>query len=185
MDDYRIPKETIEKLLFHLDPNPQRGGLKETPIRVAKAWHHWTRGYKMDPKAVLKVFEDGGETYDQMVTVKDIPFYSHCEHHLAPFFGTATIAYIPDKKIVGLSKLSRVLDIFAARLQVQERLTDQVADALWTHLQPKGVGVLARARHLCMESRGICKQGHETITTALRGNFHEQHVKEEFLDSAR
>jgi GTP cyclohydrolase I len=106
--------------------------------------------------------------------VKDIPFYTHCEHHMAPFFGTATIAYLPDGKIVGLSKLSRLLDVFARRLQVQERLTGQVADALMQHLKPKGAAVVIKARHMCMESRGVCQQGHHTITSALRGAFKEE-----------
>jgi GTP cyclohydrolase I len=139
----------------------------------------------MDPKALLKVFEDGAEQYDQMVVVKDIPIYSHCEHHLAPIFGTATIAYIPNGKIVGLSKLSRLADGFARRLQVQERLTNQIADSLMKELDPIGVGVIIKARHLCMESRGICQQGHHTITTALRGAIKdEDQVRAEFLQIA-
>lgn len=163
-----------------------RSGLKETPMRVAEAWEFWTSGYGIDPADVLKTFEDGAEGVDEMVVVKDLPFYSQCEHHLAPFFGTATIAYIPSGRVVGLSKLSRLLDVFARRLQVQERLTCQVADALTEHLKPIGVGVVVKARHLCMESRGICKQGHCTITSALRGAFKEQpEVRAEFLQLAR
>jgi GTP cyclohydrolase I len=159
-----------------------REGLAETPARVVKAWRHWTSGYKVDIGALFKSFEDGGKTYDQMVIVKDIPIYSKCEHHLADIFGTATIAYIPDGKVVGLSKLSRVADAFARRLQVQERLTEQIADAIDEHLKPKGVGVLIRARHMCMESRGICQQGHHTITTALRGLIMSEHqTRSEFL----
>lgn len=146
-----------------------RDGIRDTPMRVLKAWEHWRGGYDIDIPSLLTVFEDGAENYDQMVGVVDIPFYSHCEHHLAPFFGTATIAYIPSKRIVGLSKLSRVLDAFARRLQVQERLTSEVADAIDEHLTPLGVGVRIRARHLCMESRGIRQQGHHTVTTAVRG----------------
>ena len=172
--------------LFFLDPNWQREGLEETPDRVAKAWEFWTRGYREDPAAILKVFEDGADHYDEMVLVKDIPLYSKCEHHLADIFGTACVAYIPNGKIVGLSKLSRLVDCFARRLQVQERLTVQVADAIQEHLQPKGVGVLIRARHMCMESRGICQQGHHTVTTALRGVLKTQHeVRAEFLALAR
>lgn len=159
-----------------------RQGLIETPKRVAKAWRHWTKGYKENPAEILKVFEDGSESYDEMVTVKDIPFYSHCEHHLAPIFGTATVSYIPDGKIVGLSKISRLVEVFARRLQVQERLTNQIADSLMEHLNPKGVGVHIKARHLCMESRGICQQGHYTITTALRGAIKGQDAsRAEFL----
>jgi GTP cyclohydrolase I len=148
-----------------------REGLEETPMRAAKAWAFWTSGYGADVACILKTFEDGAAGFDEMVVVKNIPLYSHCEHHLAAIFGTATVAYIPNGKIVGLSKINRVVDVFARRLQVQERLTMQVADAIWTHLEPKGVGVFVKARHMCMESRGICQQGHHTETTALRGVF--------------
>ena len=158
-----------DSLLHAVDPEYGREGLQETPARVAKAWEFWTRGYGMNAAEILKVFEDGAESYDEMVIVKDIPIYSKCEHHLADIFGTATIAYIPDGKVVGLSKLSRLADMFARRLQVQERMTVQIADALHEHLKPKGVGVIMRARHMCMESRGLCQQGHHTITSALRG----------------
>lgn len=176
----------ISNLLHEIDPEPTRQGLRDTPQRVAKAWEFWTSGYHKNAKSLLKVFEDGAENYDQMVTVKDIPIYSHCEHHLAPIFGTCTISYIPHGKIVGLSKLSRLADMYARRLQVQERMTNQIADALWTHLQPLGVGVLIKARHLCMESRGTCQQGHHTITTALRGVIKDEpDTKQEFLETAR
>lgn len=175
-------EDHIVRLLEYVGENPNRGGLLETPHRVAKAWTHWCGGYGMNPKDVLKTFEDGAEKHDQMVTVKDIPFYSHCEHHMAPFFGTVTISYIPNGKIVGLSKLSRLADMFARRLQVQERLTDQIADALMEHLAPVGVGVMIKARHMCMESRGTRQQGHHTITTALRGVMKEEHqTRSEFL----
>lgn len=175
-------ENNITRLLQFIGEDASREGLQETPHRVAKAWRHWCGGYGKDAGALLKVFEDGAENYDQMVIVKDIPIYSHCEHHLAPIFGTASIAYIPNGKIVGLSKLSRLADMFARRLQVQERLTDQIADALVEHLQPTGVGVLIKARHLCMESRGICQQGHHTITTALRGVIkNEPETRSEFL----
>lgn len=161
-------------LLAAIDPLNGRAGTAETPARVAKAWRHWCSGYAMDPAKILKVFEDGAEKYDEMVLVKDIPIYSKCEHHLADIFGTACIAYIPNGKIVGLSKLSRLADCFARRLQVQERMTDQIADALMEHLQPIGAAVLIRARHMCMESRGIKQQGHYTQTHALRGAFKTQ-----------
>lgn len=142
----------------------------------------WMDGYNHDPKDVLKVFDDGGEKYDEMVLVKDIPIYSHCEHHMAAIFGTASIAYIPDGKIVGLSKLSRLADIFARRLQVQERLTVQIADSLWENLKPKGVGVILKCRHMCMESRGLCQQGHHTVTSALRGVMSTGDPRAEFLE---
>ena len=174
--------QATEALLHAIDPEFGREGTAETPARVAKAWRHWTSGYEVDIAKLLKCFEDGGERYDQMVIVKDIPIYSKCEHHLADIFGTCTIAYIPNGRIVGLSKLSRLADAFARRLQVQERLTDNIADALVEHLTPIGVGVLIRARHLCMESRGICQQGHHTVTTALRGAIREDaQARSEFL----
>lgn len=172
----------VTRILQYIGEDPKRGGLLETPKRVAKAWAHWTSGYNVDIASLLKTFEDGGENYDQMVIVKDIPIYSKCEHHLADIIGTATIAYIPNGKVVGLSKLSRVADAFARRLQVQERLTGQIADALVEHLNPVGVGVLIRARHMCMESRGICQQGHHTITSALRGVLKDDaQARAEFL----
>lgn len=159
-----------------------REGLLETPARVAKAWAHWTSGYSVDINKLLKTFEDGAKDYDGMVIVKDIPIYSKCEHHLADIFGTATIAYIPNGRVVGLSKLSRLADAFARRLQVQERLTTQIADAIVEHLNPIGVGVVIRARHMCMESRGICQQGHHTITSALRGVMkNEPEARAEFM----
>jgi len=159
-----------------------REGLQETPDRMAQAWNFWTSGYDQDPIKVLKTFVDGSEGVDEMVVVKDLPFYSHCEHHLAPFFGTATIGYLPCKRIVGLSKLGRLLQIYSRRLQVQERLTCQIADAIYSTLNPLGCGVIVRARHLCMESRGICQQGHYTVTSALRGVFKtEEAARSEFL----
>jgi GTP cyclohydrolase IA len=183
----RVVQQLLHQIEGHSHGNPQalREGLQETPMRVAKAWEFWTKGYHEDPAQVLKTFEDGAQGVDEMVVVKDIPFYSHCEHHMAPIFGTATIGYLPNNRIVGLSKLSRLLEVFARRLQVQERLTCQVADALMEHLQPKGAGVVIKARHLCMESRGVCQQGHHTVTSALRGYFKEQpEVRAEFLQLA-
>lgn len=148
-----------------------RGGLIETPRRVVKAWAEWTAGYQMDPKTILKEFEDGAEGVEELVIVKDIPFYSHCEHHLAPFFGTVSIGYVPDGKIVGLSKLGRLSECFAKRLQVQERYTNQIATTLFDVLQPKFVAVVANARHLCIESRGAKQCGSNTITSAFRGDM--------------
>lgn len=178
----------IHSMLATLEPGNENGlreGLQETPDRVAKAWRAWTSGYHKNAKDILKVFEDGGENYDEMVLVRDIPIYSKCEHHLADIFGTASIAYIPNGRIVGLSKLSRLADMHARRLQVQERLTNDIAEDLWTHLKPKGVGVLIRARHMCMESRGICQQGHHTVTVSLRGAFKDQlATREEFMKIA-
>lgn len=162
-------EDNIRRLLQFVGEDPARGGLLETPARVAKAWQFWASGYNKNAADILKVFEDGADGCDEMIVVRDIPFYTHCEHHMTPFFGTATVAYIPNGKIVGLSKISRIVDMFARRLQVQERLTNQIADALDDGLSPLGVGVIVTARHLCMESRGVCQQGHTTITSALRG----------------
>lgn len=178
-------KQAIGELLLSIGEDPERGGLKETPHRAAKAWEHWTEGYRTNPRDVLKTFNDGAESCDQMVLLKDIPVYSHCEHHLAPFFGVAHVAYIPRQRIVGLSKLSRLVDVFARRLQVQERMTNQVADALFDGLSPEGVGVLVKCRHLCMESRGIARAGVETVTCALRGVMRKDgSARTEFLSLA-
>lgn len=170
------------RLLQYIGEDPERGGLEETPKRFLKAWDFYTSGYDQDPTEILKVFEDGAENYDQMVLVKDIPVWSHCEHHMAPFWGKAHIAYIPDGKVLGLSKLPRLVEIFARRLQVQERLTNQIAGAIWEHLKPKGVGVMLACRHTCIESRGIQRAGTVTVTSALRGVFLEKdEVREEYL----
>lgn len=145
-----------------------RPGLEETPQRFAAAMRYYTKGYQEDPAEILKVFRDGAEEYKEFLIVKDIPFYSLCEHHLAPFFGTVSIGYRPTGAIVGLSKLSRLVDVFARRLQVQERLTTQIAESLFQHLSPRSVAVMVRARHMCMEMRGIERQGAETISYAFR-----------------
>jgi GTP cyclohydrolase I len=176
------PEDICIRLLEHIGEDPFRGGLQETPERFLRAWKHYTKGYDQDPAELLKVFEDGAENVDEMVLVRGIPVYSHCEHHLAPFFGVAHIGYIPSGKIVGLSKLSRLADVFARRLQVQERLTNEIADTLVKHLQPIGVGVVLECRHLCMESRGIQQQGHMTITSAMRGALREKpEARAEFM----
>ena len=161
-----------------------RPGLEETPERFAKAWEFWTGGYDQDPADIMKVFEDGAAGYDGMVVQVDIPFWSLCEHHLAPFFGVASVGYIPDGKVLGLSKMNRVVDIFARRLQVQERLTTQIAEALVEHLVPLGVGVLIRARHTCIESRGIRHRGCTTTTSALRGAMVDGTTRAEFMQLA-
>lgn len=149
-----------------------REGLKETPRRVAAAYQEWLAGYQQDPAELLTQFEDGSERYHDIVLVKDIPVHSLCEHHMTPFFGVAHVAYIPAGKIVGLSKLPRLVDCFARRLQVQERITSQVAHALAdSHLGALAVGVILRCRHLCMESRGIRQSGAETVTSCMLGAF--------------
>lgn len=179
-------EEAFAQILEVVDPDPDRGGLDETPGRAAKAWLEWTSGYTVDIPGLLKVFEDGAQGCDEMVVVKDIPIYSHCEHHLAAIFGTATIGYLPNGKIVGLSKLNRLADAFARRLQVQERMTNQIAAAIMEHLQPLGCGVVIKARHMCMESRGVKQAGTYTFTSSLQGVFREDAaVRAEFLALAR
>jgi GTP cyclohydrolase IA len=178
-DDWR-------RLLRHLGENPQREGLLETPDRVTRAWAHWTRGYAEDPASILKTFDDGGEHYNEFIVVRQIPVYSHCEHHLAPFFGHAAVGYLPTGRIVGLSKLTRLVNCFSARLQVQERLTQQIAQTLIDHLKARSVGVVLRCRHMCMESRGIAVAGEETVTSALLGDLQTNPAQRaEFLALAR
>ncbi len=175
--------KTIEQSIFEIlqtIDNPKREGLQKTPERFAR----YLKEFTSPPAFTLTVFE--GEGYDEMVVQDNIMFYSLCEHHLLPFFGTATIAYIPNKKIVGLSKLARVLEHFSRRLQNQERITAQVADYLDEVISPKGVGVILSARHLCMEMRGVSKPGTQTSTSALRGLFKSNpQTRAEFLNIAR
>lgn len=181
-------EKTVADFMHELLPLGEmvRGGLEETPARVARAWKDWTAGYHQDPGALLKTFEDGAEGVNQMVLVRGIELYSHCEHHMAPFFGQAHIAYIPNGKIVGLSKLARVADAFARRLQVQERLTNQIADCIQFALAPLGVAVTIEAKHFCMCSRGVGKQHSDTVTSALRGAFMtEASTRAEFFQAIR
>jgi GTP cyclohydrolase I len=161
----------VRRLLAYIGEDPDREGLLETPVRFLKAWEEYTRGYRMNPEEILKSFEDGAQAVDEMVIVRDIPVYSLCEHHLAPFFGKAYVGYVPRKRILGLSKISRLVEIYGRRLQVQERLTNQIADALDTHLKPLGVAVVIECRHMCMESRGVRHTGTATVTSALRGSI--------------
>ena len=175
----------VRRQLALLGEDPEREGLLKTPERVAKSLAWLTGGYAMDAADVVgdALFE---ETHESMVMVRDIELYSMCEHHMLPFFGRAHIAYIPDGRIVGLSKLPRIVDVFARRLQVQERLTEQVAEALSTILRTRGDGVVIEAQHLCMMMRAVEKQNSRTITSALRGSFRsDPKTREEFLSLAR
>ena len=172
-----LVRETLEIV----GEDPEREGLLRTPHRVAKAWEFLTQGYAMDIATVLNgaIFE---EPYDEMVVVKDIDFYSLCEHHCLPFFGKAHVAYIPNGKIVGLSKLPRIVDVFARRLQVQERMTQQIAETIQNHLQPQGVAVVTEASHMCMMMRGVQKQNSVTTASAMIGVFKDQvETRSEFL----
>jgi len=161
----------VRQILQALGEDPDREGLAKTPARVEAAYRFLTRGYHQSVADVVgdAVFDD--ESHQNMVLVRDIQFYSMCEHHLLPFFGVAHVAYIPQGRIIGLSKLPRIVDVFARRLQVQERLTDQIADAIMGVLAPHGVGVLIEAVHLCMAMRGVEKQNSHTVTSAVRGIF--------------
>lgn len=176
-------KEACKVLLSYAEGDRAgREGLLETPDRFAKAWGDLTSGYGQEPNDVLKTFGDGAEGYNQMVYQRNIVVWSLCEHHLAPFFGVAHIAYIPNGRVVGLSKLTRLTRIFMRRLQVQERLTQEIADALNEGLKPLGVAVALKCRHSCMESRGVCEHGTETHTVALHGVFHtDAAAKAEFM----
>jgi GTP cyclohydrolase I len=168
-------------MLRQLDPEPDREGLRDTPRRVQEAFAAYTAGYAQHPKDVIGTGVFEAET-DEMVLVKDIELYSLCEHHLAPFFGKAHVAYIPSDKIIGLSKIARVVDIYARRLQVQERLTMQIAEALEEVMKPKGVAVVIEASHLCMMMRGVQKQNSRTVTSCLRGLFRrDERTRAEFL----
>lgn len=176
----------VQNLLRQFGEHPDRSGIVETPKRFLKAWSEYTDGYSVDPADVLKVFDDGAEGYDGIVAQTKIPVYSLCEHHLVPFFGWAHIAYIPDGRIVGLSKLARLVDVYARRLQVQERLTRQVATALHDNLKPVGVAVVVHARHLCQEMRGVRKQGMVTETSSMLGAFKTNpETRKEFFDLVR
>lgn len=178
-------ENNIVRLLQYVGEDPSRTGLLETPHRVAKAWEHWCSGYGKDPAAILKTFEDGAENYDEMVIVNNIPLTSTCEHHMCVFAGYASIAYIPNGKVVGLSKIPRLLEIYAKRLQVQERITQQVTDALMRVLNPRGAACVIEAEHFCMSSRGVKIHGASTVTSSLKGVFRELAVREEFFKLAR
>lgn len=187
-------KSSVKVLLKSIEGTDElRDGIIETPERVAKAYATWFGGYDVDIPGLFKTFEDGAENTNEMVIVRDIPVYSHCEHHMAPIIGRAVVGYVPNGKIVGLSKLSRVVDAFSRRLQVQERLTNQIADAIQEHLDPKAVCVYIDAKHMCMESRGV-KQvcGSSTITKAFRGATELEHGSDigkewrrEFLEACK
>ncbi len=174
-------KTLVKRMLELLGENPDRNGLIKTPDRVYRAWKFMTEGYEKDPKRVLNdaLFETDN---NQMVLIKDIEFYSMCEHHLLPIIGRVHVAYIPDGKVVGLSKIPRMVDIFARRLQIQEQLTEQIAEAINDVISPKGVGVVIQARHMCMEMRGVQKTHSNTTTSALRGLFLKSETREEFFN---
>lgn len=177
-------QEMYREILARLGEDPSREGLHLTPERVEKSMAFLTKGYDQDPKKILRgaLFD---VDYDEMVIVKDIEVFSLCEHHMLPFFGKVHVAYIPKGKVIGLSKIPRLVEVFARRLQVQERMTRQIADAIQEAIQPQGVGVVIEARHLCMMMRGIEKQHSSTVTSAMVGCFHQKETRSEFLSLVR
>jgi GTP cyclohydrolase I len=184
MDDRELEAH-VSGLLSAIDPDPAREGLAKTPERVARALKFLTRGYEQDPETIITgaLFN---ENHSEMIVVKDIDFYSLCEHHILPFFGRAHVAYIPRGRIVGLSKIARLVEVYARRLQVQERLTTEIADNLERHLRPLGVAVVTEAEHLCMRMRGIEKQNSTVVTSAMRGAFQtNSKTREEFMTFIR
>jgi GTP cyclohydrolase I len=174
-------QDLIRKILLELGEDPTRDGLKDTPERMDKALRFLTSGYGMDTKAVLNdaLFE---VKYDEMVIVTNIDFFSMCEHHLLPFFGKCHVAYIPDRKVVGLSKVARLVEVYSRRLQVQERMTTQIAETIEEAIMPQGVGVVVEAQHMCMMMRGVEKQNSRAVTSAMLGSFKRQETRMEFLD---
>ncbi|MEM6568534.1 MAG: GTP cyclohydrolase I FolE [Planctomycetota bacterium] len=174
--------QAVRTLLLHIGENPDREGLVDTPARFLKAWGDLFSGYDADPGESLgRTFEEV-EGYDDIVLLQGVEFFSHCEHHVIPIRGTADIAYLPDRRVVGISKLARVVDAFARRLQTQEALTAQIADTIDGVLRPRGVAVTVRARHMCMEMRGVRQGGASTVTTALRGAFRTDEALQGRLD---
>jgi GTP cyclohydrolase IA len=177
-------QDLYREILTRIGEDPDRDGLIATPGRVEKAMAHLTKGYQEDPSEILRgaLFD---VDYDEMVIVKDVEMFSLCEHHMLPFFGKVHVAYIPNGKVVGLSKIARRVEVFARRLQVQERMTRQIADAIQDAIAPQGVGVVIEARHLCMMMRGIEKQNSSTVTSAMVGCFQKKETRSEFLSLAR
>ena len=172
----------VRTLLRWAGDDPSREGLVETPLRVARAWREWFSGYTLDPDAYLRRTFEEVEGYDEMVVLRDIPFESHCEHHLAPIIGKAHVGYVPNGKVVGISKLARVVEAYSRRLQVQEKLTAQIADCIERVLLPRGVGVVIEASHECMTTRGVHTRGVSMVTSTMRGSFRDDaRTRAEFL----
>ena len=178
--------ETVAALLEQLGENPDREGLIDTPTRVSESLRYLTEGYASDPATIVGDALFALDGYDDMVVVKDIAFFSLCEHHLLPFFGRVHIGYVPEGKVVGLSKLPRLVDAYSRRLQVQERMTREIAEAINSTVNPRGVGVVVEARHLCLEMRGVQKETSQTLTSSMLGVFRsDQRTRSEFLSHIR
>ncbi|GIX36715.1 MAG: GTP cyclohydrolase 1 [Lysobacteraceae bacterium] len=184
--DRASAEEAVRTLLRWAGDDPEREGLRDTPARVVRAFEDWFSGYREDPEAyLLRTFEEVAG-YDELIVLRDIPFESHCEHHLAPIVGRAHVGYLPDGKVVGISKLARVVEGFARRLQVQEKLTAEIAECIDRVLRPRGVGVVIEAEHQCMTTRGIHKRGVSMVTSTLLGSFREDaRTRDEFLRLTR
>lgn len=179
--DFHLSKTDVYQMLLAIGEDPKREGLVDTPKRVVKMWAEIYAGYKQDPKDLLTTFASDG--YNQIVLLKDIELYSMCEHHMLPFFGKAHVAYIPGDKVIGISKLARLVDIYAKRLQIQERIGDQVTAALMEHLQPKGAACIIEATHMCMRMRGVAKQNSVMVTSSMAGVFMEKpEARQELMD---
>ena len=175
-------EQAVRVLLRWAGDDPEREGLLDTPKRVARAYEEYFRGYRQDPYAILRRTFEETNGYDEMVVLRDIDFRSHCEHHVAPIVGRAHIGYLPDHRVVGISKLARVVDVFARRLQIQEKLTTEIADAIESVLQPRGVGVVIEAAHHCMTTRGVSKEGVLMVTSRMLGTFRsDPKTRREFL----
>lgn len=180
-DAYAKAREAVREMLLAMGENPDREGLLDTPDRVIRSWSELYAGYHQDPADILKTTFGDVNGYDEMILLKDIPFHSTCEHHMLPFEGTAHVAYLPKDRVVGLSKLARLVDCFARRLQIQERMTREIANALMAHLQPLGCGVVIEASHGCMVCRGVKKEGARMVTSALDGDFRNPATRAEFM----
>ena len=183
-DKHSLTEEKIlnnlREILAYIGDDPAREGLLETPHRILRSWKKLYGGYKMKPQEVLKTFTEG--SCEEMVVLKDIEFYSTCEHHLQPFFGTISIGYLPKGRVLGISKLARLVEVFARRLQIQEKLVAEIADSLMETLEPHGVMVVCKAKHMCISSRGIEKHNAVMVTSAIRGAFKKLEVRSEFLE---
>lgn len=179
------PEAVVRALLWAMGEDPSREGLQDTPKRVVKSWLELFAGYRQDPAEILATTFGDVEGYQEMILLKDIPFHSTCEHHMLPFSGRAHVAYLPQERVVGLSKLARLVDCFARRLQIQERLTMEVSKAMMRHLQPHGCGVVMEAVHGCMVCRGVRKEGASMVTSSLQGSFREAATRAEFLSLIR
>lgn len=178
-------RQAVRTILSFIGENPDREGLAETPSRLLRSYKELYAGYGQEVKPILKTFRDGGEANDEMIVQRNIPFTSMCEHHMLPFVGVVHVAYLPEDRIVGLSKLARLVEVYARRLQVQERMTTQITHALMKYLKPKGAACVIQATHMCMIQRGVNKHHSETVTSSLKGVFRNALTRSEFLNFIR